>query len=265
MASPEVYTSTPVVSPSPYDDYQPKGNYNKSYSFQNISFSGTDAVATMIIPMIGEDGRITSQGEVVTLGELQTLSYSIHRENSPIRTLGHVNVRGFIKGGRTIAGSLIFTVFNEYVFYRISQLKDLLARKNGFFAPLADMLPPFDIVVSFFNEYGQASKMKIFGVTIVDEGQTLSIDDLITEQVYTYMARGIQPMVELSPEAASDSTRKPDAIARDLQISRNIFGDAVIDDLNQLESVVLAAKQKEYVNSGTSDSDQNMLGTTTTL
>lgn len=206
-------------------------NYDPLNSLTNISYSGTDAVVTMIVPVFGPDGKMTGDGDILTLGELQTLSYSIHRENSPVRTVGHVNPRGFVKGGRTIAGSLIFTVFNEYAFYRIKQYRDLLARKNGFFAPLADMLPPFDIVVSFFNEYGQQSKMKIFGVTIVDEGQTLSIDDLITEQVYTYMARGIQPMVKLSPEQDSDSTRPADVVARDLQISRNVFGDANIDQL----------------------------------
>jgi hypothetical protein len=217
-----------IEAPPQYTDTP---NYDPLSSLTNISYSGTDAVVTMIVPVFGPDGKMTSDGDVLTLGELQTLSYSIHRENSPIRTIGHVNPRGFVKGGRTIAGSLIFTVFNEYTFYRIKQYRDLLARKNGFFAPLADMLPPFDIVVSFYNEYGQQSKMKIFGVTIVDEGQTVSIDDLITEQVYTYMARGIQPMVKLSPEQDADSTLPSEIIARDIQISRNVFGDANIDNL----------------------------------
>lgn len=222
-------TTVSPTAPPPEE----KGTYNPLYSLQNISFSGADAVATMIIPVIGEDGRMTSDGDIITLGELQTLSYSIHRENSPVRTLGHVNPRGFVKGGRTIAGSLIFTMFNEYAFYRIKQYRDLLARKNGFFAPLADMLPPFDIVISFFNEYGQSAKMKIFGITIVDEGQTVSIDDLIIEQTYTYMARGIQPMVKLSPEPI-DSTKDPKIVARDINISRNVFGDTTADNIAKL-------------------------------
>lgn len=218
------------------------GNYDPMYSLQNISFSGADAVATIIVPTIGANGGIISDGEAIDLGELQTISYSIHRENSPIRTLGHVNPRGFIKGGRTIAGSMIFTVFNEYAFYRIKQYRKLLARKNGFFAPLADMLPPFDIVLSFFNEYGQAGKMKLFGVTIVDEGQTVSIDDLIIEQTYTFMARGIQPLVKMTTEIPN-STRDPRLVERDLKISRNIFGDEVVDNLallygfNQLDEI----------------------------
>ena len=202
----------------------------------NMSFSGADAVATIVLPVIGKTNNNEALGDIITLGELQTISYSIHRENSPIRTLGHVNVRGFVKGGRTIAGSLIFTVFNEYAFYRIKQFREYLARKQGFFAPLADMLPPFDIVITFFNEYGIGAKMKIFGVTIVDEGQTLSIDDLITEQTYTYMARGIQPLIKIPNDdlVPKDLSYTQEMKARDMNIGSNIFGDLIVEELASL-------------------------------
>jgi hypothetical protein len=165
--------------------------------FSNMSFAGTDISAAMVIPAIDRETGNISGTDVLELGELQTISYSIHRENSPVRTIGHVNPRGFVKGGRTIAGSLIFTVFNEYAFYRIKEFRQMMGETGLFFAPLADMLPPFDVVLSFFNEYGLAAKMKIYGITIVDEGQTMSVDDLITEQTYTYMARGIQPLMSV--------------------------------------------------------------------
>jgi len=165
--------------------------------FSNMSFAGTDISATMVIPVIDRLGGTVSSMDVLELAEIQTISYSIHRENAPVRTIGHVNPRGFVKGGRTIAGSLIFTVFNEYAFYRIKEYRQIMAETGLFFAPLADMLPPFDIVLTFFNEYGLGAKMKIYGVTIVDEGQTMSVDDLITEQTYTFMARGIQPLISM--------------------------------------------------------------------
>lgn len=165
--------------------------------FSNMSFAGTDISATMVIPSIDRINGTIQSMDVLELAEIQTISYSIHRENSPIRTIGHVNPRGFVKGGRTIAGSIIFTVFNEYAFYRIKEYRQIMSETGLFFAPLADMLPPFDIVLTFFNEYGLGAKMKIYGVTIVDEGQTMSVDDLITEQTYTFMARGIQPMISM--------------------------------------------------------------------
>lgn len=194
--------------------------------FSNMSFAGVDIQATMVLPRFaGEDS--SDDGDFIELGELQTISYSVHRENTPIRTLGHVNPRGFVKGARTIAGSLIFTVFNEYAFYRIKRFKEALLVKN--YAPLADMLPPFDVVLTFFNEYGLAGKMKIYGITIVDEGQTMSVDDLITEQTYTYMARGLQPLMHLDPAEDRNiySNNSDDLTRQALDVSTNFFGDRV--------------------------------------
>jgi hypothetical protein len=169
------------------------------------------------------------------MAELQTISYSIHRENSPIRTLGHVNPKGFVKGGRTIAGSLIFTVFNEYAFYRIKEFRQMMAETGLFFAPLADMLPPFDIVLSFFNEYGLAAKMKLYGVTIVDEGGTMSVDDLITEQTYTFMARGIQPLLSME----NDPMTLPDGEAEVyFQKQKNFWNSGQTDKLKEYTTFI---------------------------
>lgn len=146
------------------------------------SYAGVDIVAEIVLP-----GQ-----QPLTLGDLQTISYSVHRENSPVRTIGHTNPVGFIRGPRTIAGSLIFTQFNTYTFYRLQHFRDAVVN-HGIY-PLADMLPPFDVVITFANEYGVFSVMKIYGVTIVDEGGTMSIENLLTEATYTYMARGIEPI-----------------------------------------------------------------------
>jgi hypothetical protein len=162
------------------------------------SFAGTDISAQIIVP---------NESEPLNLGELQTISYSIHRENKPVRVLGRVSPKGFVKGPRTIAGSMIFTVFNSYAFYRLAQYKKLIYGASGAYTlaqtpmfPLADMLPPFDMVITMSNEYGRFARMKILGITIVDEGGTMSIEDLITEGTFTYMARHIQPMTAYVPE-----------------------------------------------------------------
>ena len=204
--------------------------------FSNMSFAGVDISATMVIPDMAEDGNLNNQGDVIELAELQTISYSMHRKNTPVRTLGHVNPRGFVKGPRTIAGSLIFTVFNEYAFYRIKQFKRKLSMLG--YSPLADMLPPFDIVLTFFNEHGLYGKMKIFGLTIIDEGQTMSVDDLITEQTYTYMARGIQPLVHYDPD---DSFTYPDEIEKRVNsaiISQGFFGDKAREYHNVIDKTI---------------------------
>lgn len=163
-------------------DYSGAWQEAKSQTVTYSSYAGVDIVAEIVLP----------SKEKLTLGELQTISYSMHRENTPVRFLGKVNPVAFVKGPRTIAGSMIFTVFNYYAFYRLQQFQSAVS--SGLY-PVADMLPPFDIVLTFSNELGALSKLKIYGVTMVDEGQTMSVDDLITEQTYSYMARGIQPLL----------------------------------------------------------------------
>lgn len=52
-----------------------------------------------------------------------------------------------------------------------------------------DQLPPFDITLAAANEYGHAAVMRIFGVEILNEGYGVSIDDIVSEQQMTYVAR----------------------------------------------------------------------------
>lgn len=197
-------SDTSGLTPYPYGVYKNRQAYDDRV-FTYDSYSGVDISAQIILPF---------EEKPLQLGELQTISYSIHRENSPVRVLGRVNPKGFVKGNRTIAGSLIFIVFNTYAFYRLEQYKQLVYGTGGMFNlaqtpmfPLADMLPPFDIVLTFANEYGSSSRMKILGVTIVDEGGTMSIDDLVTESTMTFMARGIQPLTAYNPEMIDDGNR----------------------------------------------------------
>jgi hypothetical protein len=112
-----------------------------------------------------------------------------------------VNPMGFTSGPRTIAGSMIFTLIEKNPFYKAAEA--LYSRSgtspwkesNAGSYPLADSLPPFDITITLNNEYErQGAALRIFGVKIIDEGQTHSIDDLVTEVTYSFMALGIAPV-----------------------------------------------------------------------
>lgn len=170
-----------------------------SRDFTYRSYSGTDISAMIIVP---------NESRPLVLGDLQTISYSIHRESKPVRLLGKVNPAGHVSGPRTIAGSLIFINFEQYTFYRLGQYQSLIyGSPSGSLPPmypLADMLPPFDIVITASNEYGSLSSMRISGVKIIDEGGTMSIEDLVTESQYTFMATGIEPMKSFRPQVDPD-------------------------------------------------------------
>lgn len=64
----------------------------------------------------------------------------------------------------------------------------------------ADEILPFDITLTFANEYGNTSTMTIYGVEIMNEGSGFSVDTMVTEKAYTYMARRIEPMKHIDPE-----------------------------------------------------------------
>lgn len=57
----------------------------------------------------------------------------------------------------------------------------------------ADQIPPFDIVLAAANEYGAMAIMKILGIELMNQGYGISIDDIVSEHSYTYIATGILP------------------------------------------------------------------------
>lgn len=60
----------------------------------------------------------------------------------------------------------------------------------------ADTLPPFDITLTFGNEYGQCAFQKIYDVDILNESSGVSVDTIVLERQLTYIARRISPMVK---------------------------------------------------------------------
>lgn len=66
------------------------------------------------------------------------------------------------------------------------------------YAPIyADELLPFDITITFANEYGARSVLTIFGVEILNEGSGYSIQSVESQKAYTFVARRIDYMKPL--------------------------------------------------------------------
>jgi len=176
------------------DDYTKETNrYDiiDQYISPTRSFSGADI--TCVVHVVGND----NQTSPLVLANAQTLSYSVHREKVPVRALGHTYPVGITRGARVLAGSMVFTMFDREVLYEIIQSYSVDVEWNGgdyrytSFSPMLDQLPPFDITITFANEYGDVSNMAIYGVELVDEGVVLSIDDLLVEKTCSFIARDI--------------------------------------------------------------------------
>jgi len=186
------------------------------------SFSGADIVA-----VIG--------GKQV--GSLQAISYSVTREKGPVYVMNATaDPKAFARGKRAIAGSLVFLTMDEQAF--LSHMEDTDNEKGSEFygsqsdirydyatknrleldekpdaafdfmkagqereltkAAYADQILPFDVNISAANEYGQSMKKSFVGVEILNEGGGISVDDLVIEEQYTYICRGMTPWVKVT-------------------------------------------------------------------
>lgn len=182
---------------------------SRQYGKINTSFSGADIVAT-IKPF---------NGKPRVFAEIQTLSYSIYRPTFPVYGLGQINPRGITRGQRSIAGTLIFTVFDRHVLKSVIETYNdsTTQTQNSLYKftedelvymkeqMKTDELPPFDINISFLNEYGNAATLNLYGVHILTEGQTMSIEDMITENTMQYIAMDIDLMDYVPTEIGYNS------------------------------------------------------------
>ena len=75
------------------------------------------------------------------------------------------------------------------------KVSDLVTKTTSIYA---DEILPFDITITFANEYGSKSVLTIFGVEILNEGSGFSVDNISSEKAYTFVARRIDYMKSLN-------------------------------------------------------------------
>lgn len=155
------------------------------FSKTNSSYSGADCQCLVQL-----------NNKLIVLGNVETFSHSIHREKGPVRVLGRSHAKGYTAGGRTIAGSIVFIVFDRAplwdVIKEINYVRNPTDRTTS---PLPDQLPPLDLILMFHNEYGHTSLVRLYGVEFIDEGQVYSINDLYSECTMSYVARDMDQMI----------------------------------------------------------------------
>lgn len=190
-------------------------NKNDIENFQIFeSMSGSNTTVIFEIPMPdSKDGSV-----FILMRSIISISVSTSRAKMPIIPLGENTVNGFALGNKTVAGSIIkaLTFNDEFTkqiqFFTEKSLKD---RKNKFFYMLGsktffdsgtyeishknfdsimrDDLVPFNIHTFSYSEYtGIKNKFlmnSIYGCTLINEGQVQSIENLITENTFTYVAK----------------------------------------------------------------------------
>lgn len=178
------------------------------------SMSGSTTSVLFEFPNYSE-----SQGSVfVLMRSIVSLSVSVHRAKIPVIPLGQNSVQGFALGNKTVAGSIIKTLTFDDEFHQVVEYyttASLADKEKNFISNLGtkqesldaryqitqkqfddimrDDLVPFNIYSYSMSEYtGHKGKMlfnSIYGCTIINEGQVQSIENLITENTFSFIAK----------------------------------------------------------------------------
>lgn len=61
-----------------------------------------------------------------------------------------------------------------------------------------DQMPPFNATIVGVNEQGNKMGFRVYGITIINEGMALSIEELNMEKRYTFIAQAVSRMTKLA-------------------------------------------------------------------
>lgn len=200
--------------------------YTKTYS----SFSGCDIVATFNGKVIGELQAITysisrEKAPIYTMGSAEprsfsrgkrgiagTLVFTVFNRDALIEefkeklngeTTGVQKFKAerssdsdvnFISVDQWDAEMSTYASVGDQTGTSIGNVSDLTSKYQPIYA---DEILPFDITITFANEYGQRAVLVIYGVELLNEGSGFSIDSVTTEKAYTFVARKIDYMKSL--------------------------------------------------------------------
>jgi hypothetical protein len=145
--------------------------------------------------------------------ECTTITVSVHREKDAVRACSFINPKGFARGKRTIAGTLILTQFTVDVLLRFlgATLWNDTSKDSGYVK--VDQLPPMDFTMVFGNEQGQCSYRRLLGVDFLTDGTIYSMNDAMTEQTISFVAADFTPLLPFNLKCLSNNIR-PSASAQ---------------------------------------------------
>lgn len=232
------------------------------------SFSGADADMFCWFPQAPE--------LISPLSSVHTISVSVHESKGQARALGYRGIKGLARGVRTIGGSLILTVINDHP---LRELQDqyVAAFVDGEYPEpsmgwsldrhrvgvgslwgnydyrnrLAVLLPPFNIAVQYVSEMGkvwdeergeraEGAGWMLSGVEFLDEGQVTSVNDIVTEMTFSFLACDFKPFTYYDTTASEEAqtplederAQQHDAVMQDLARSQNFIPPSISGEID---------------------------------
>lgn len=194
--------------------------YTKTYT----TFSGCDIVCTFGNTVIGELQAITysvsrEKAPVYTLGSAEprsfsrgkrgiagTLVFTVFDRDALIEGLReHIAQAATFQriGGELNMQPMTIEDWDKKMTERVTDgTGGILSTPNSITNKVAsiadpkyaDEVPPFDVTISFANEYGQKAVLVIYGCEILNEGSGFSIDSVTSEKACSFVARKVEYM-----------------------------------------------------------------------
>jgi hypothetical protein len=155
-------------------------------------FSGADCKVLFMLPKdIPYVAPAFSKG-LKDFQEMQTITVTSSSSLLPVRRVGELKPAAYGRGGRTFAGTIVFSVINQDPFQELFAF-DNNSPATSQYSWHIDQMPPFDAIIFAQNEMGGAGIQVIHGIRLVNWGTTYSIDDMFIESTYTYVAEHVSP------------------------------------------------------------------------
>ena len=93
--------------------------------------------------------------------------------------------------------------FNQSKIEELSNYEQQIISESINSTFLPDQILPIDLTFLMVNEYGNISRMALYGVEFLNNGQTMSIEDLLLEEVVQFVALDMDPLADITDKATS--------------------------------------------------------------
>lgn len=158
---------------------------------------GKRGIAGTMIFIVFDRGSLIGTFGAFAKDASQQLKFSADKEESAGLQLAQ-SAEGNIATGIAASAAILEQARNESNIVNVGDDQVIAAPWY------ADQVPPFDVTLAAANEYGALAVLRIFQLEILNEGYGVSIDDIVSEQQMTYVARQVinwQPIDNLANQA----------------------------------------------------------------
>lgn len=148
------------------------------------------------------------------LASANNITFSSFRAKPQARPIGHVNPKGYARGTRTIAGTLVTVTFDRDILYKLISSMDKDGVNQTYDYHNIDQLPQISFIITGNNEYGMGFFRILHGVEFLSEDASYGSNDLVLYQTLQFVALDATPIIPLEGYDLSDDPESMSVIRK---------------------------------------------------